>query len=257
MGIGNMTEDRIWTAALVIIGNEVLSGRTQDENLAYLGRWLNQQGIRLRYACVVPDETEAIAAAVNECRARHDYVFTTGGIGPTHDDITIAAIAHALNVPLVVHPYVETALREHFGDSLTEAQLRLARLPAGAEVTPSADKRTGGIRIGNIIVLAGIPALARNMLTVFDGKLPGGRKLLSRTIGADVAENTVADLLRAVQNAHPGCEIASYPLWRDTEIGANFVLRATDPEKLEACATDLITALRQAGITPIDGELAR
>jgi len=253
----SMPQERIWTAALVIIGNEILSGRTKDENLAYLAAWLDRQGIRLSHASVVPDDRDEIGAAINAYRFRHDYVFTTGGIGPTHDDITIAAIAHALGRPLELHPVAEAALRSHYGDRLTDAHLRFARLPRGAEITPSADRTTGGIQVENIIILAGIPTLAQRMLTVFDGKLTGGRPLIARTISIAVAENLAADVMRSVQEAYPDCQIGSYPLWRDGEDGANIVVRSTEPEVLEACVASLILALREIGVDPVDGESPR
>src|SRR3546814_591099 len=148
---------RTWTAALVVICDEILSGRTQDANLAYLAKWLNVQGIRLAEARVVPDEMEAIGRAVNACRETHDYVFTTGGIGPTHDDISVDAVAAALGRPVVLHPEAEAMLRSYYGDKITDARLRMARVPEGAELIANPVSGAPGIRIGNIFMLAGVP----------------------------------------------------------------------------------------------------
>ena len=247
--------DRIYTAALIVIGDEILSGRTQDTNLAYLAKWLNVQGIRLKEARVVADDMAAIAAAINVLRAAHDYVFTTGGIGPTHDDITVDAIAAAVGVQVIVHPQAAAILREYYGDKLTDARLRMARVPEGAELIENPRTGAPGIRWGNIFIMAGVPVITQGMLAALDGKLPGGLPVLSRSIGAWTMESRVAALLGQVEKAHPGTQIGSYPFWRDGRTGANFVIRATDRSILDDCATGLITALKADGIAAVDGEL--
>jgi len=247
--------DRIYTACLIIIGDEILSGRTQDANLAYLAKWLGVQGIRLSEARVVKDDMAAIAEAVNALRIAHDYVFTTGGIGPTHDDITVDAIAAALGVDVVMHPDAERILREHYGERITDTRLRMARVPAGS--TLIANPRTGapGIRIGNIFIMAGVPAITRSMLDTLEGALPGGLPMLSRTIGAWTMESRVADLLARVEKAHDGAQIGSYPFWREGRTGANFVIRSVDPAVLASCASALTVALEAEGIDATDGEI--
>ena len=247
--------DRIYTAALVIIGDEVLSGRTQDANLAYLAKWLNVQGIRLAHARIVPDEMAAIGDAINALRHRHDYLFTTGGIGPTHDDITVEAIAAALGVPVVLHPRAEAMLRSYYGDRITDARLRMARVPEGADLIDNPVSGAPGIRIDNIFILAGIPKIAQGMLAGLEGKLDGGRPVLSRTVGAYVGESMVAELLQTTEREHPGTQIGSYPFWREGRVGANFVIRATDPHSLTACVDALVTGLRKLGVEPTDGEI--
>jgi len=244
-----MAEDRIWTAALLVIGDEILSGRTQDRNVAQVAKWLNLQGIRLAEVRVVPDVTEAIAAAVNALRAQNDYLFTTGGIGPTHDDITVDAIAHALGVPVVVHPRARATLETYYATrgGLTEARLRMARVPEGAELIENPMSGAPGIRVGNIFILAGVPHIATVMLEALSGKLEGGRPVLSRTIGTFTPESEVADILRETEAAHPGTQIGSYPFIREGRFGANFVVRATDPELLDACLADLVRRLRKDG----------
>ena len=250
-----MADERTWTAALVVIGDEILSGRTQDRNVAQLATWLNAQGIRLAEVRIVPDVQGAIVEAVNTLRARNDYLFTTGGIGPTHDDITVDAIAAALGVPVVIHPEARAALETHYAQrgGLTEARLRMARVPEGAELIPNPMSGAPGIRIGNIFVLAGVPHIAAGMIAGLSGTLEGGRPLVSRTIGCWVPESEVADLLGAVERAHPGVAIGSYPFFREGRVGANFVIRATDPALVDTCAEALRNALRAAGHEPVDG----
>jgi len=250
-----MTDDRIYTAALLIIGDEILSGRTQDANLAYLAKWLGVQGIRLREVRVVADDHGAIGDAVNALRSTYDYLFTTGGIGPTHDDITVDAIAAALGVGVVVHSAARMILEKYYGDKLTDARLRMARVPDGAELIENPRTGAPGIRHGNIFIMAGVPAITQGMLAALDGQLPGGKPVLSRTVAAWTAESAVAATLGAVEKANPGTQIGSYPFWREGRTGANFVIRATDPVLLSTCAAALLVALTDAGLDPVDGEL--
>ena len=248
--------ERIWTAGLVIIGDEILSGRTQDRNISQIALWLNLQGIRLAEVRVVGDTVPAIVEAVNALRARNDYLFTTGGIGPTHDDITVDAIAEALGVPVVVHPRARAMLERYYtgrGDGLTEARLRMARVPEGAELIENRMSGAPGIRWGNIFIMAGVPNITAMMLDALSGALEGGKPLLSETIGCWVAESEVADLLGATEKAHPGCQIGSYPFFREGRTGANFVIRSTDAAALGACRADLAARLTAAGREPIEG----
>jgi len=250
------TSARVWTAALIVIGDEILSGRTQDANIAYLAKWLNVQGIRLKAARVVPDEMGAIAEAVNALKPpAHDYLFTTGGIGPTHDDITVDAIAAALGVPVVMHPEAEAALRAYYGDRITDARLRMARVPQGADLIPNPVSGAPGIRLGEIFIMAGVPKITQGMLAGLEGKLRGGRPVLSRSVGAWIGESAVAELLRDTERAFEDVQIGSYPFWREGRVGANFVVRSPDPRALAACAEALMTGLRAAGVEPVDGEI--
>src|SRR6187551_302505 len=192
-----MATDRIWTAALVVIGDEILSGRTHDKNIAQVASWLQVQGIRLTEVRVVPDVEDRIVEAVNALRPDHDYLFTTGGIGPTHDDITIDSIASAFGVPVVVHPEARRILEAYYRDrplGITEARLRMARVPAGAELIPNPTSGAPGVRMGNVFILAGVPNIAAAMLQVLDGKLEGGRPMVSVTVRAHAAESDVAEL---------------------------------------------------------------
>jgi molybdenum cofactor synthesis domain-containing protein len=240
-----MAEERIWTAGLCIIGDEILSGRTQDRNIAQVATWLNLQGVRLTEVRVVPDVEEKIVEAVNALRSANDYLFTTGGIGPTHDDITVDAIAKAFGVEVVVHPRARAILEAYYADKggVSEARLRMARVPDGAELIENRLSGAPGIRIGNVFILAGVPHIATLMLEALSGRIEGGRPLLSRTVGCRVAESEVAELLAETEKAHEGCQIGSYPFFKDGRGGANFVIRSTSQEALDRCFADLVGRL--------------
>ena len=250
------TSERIWTAALVVIGDEILSGRTQDKNVAQIAAWLNVQGIRLAEVRVVGDVTAAIVEAVNQLRARNDYLFTTGGIGPTHDDITVDAIAAAFGVPVIVHPEARRILEDYYRDrpgGLTDARLRMARTPEGAELLRNPYSGAPGVKMGNVYILAGVPAIAASMLDSLSGKLQGGRPVVSVTVGARAAESDVADMLREMEAANRGVAIGSYPFFRDGGYGANFVIRSEDGELARRTGDELASKLREAGYEPVEG----
>ena len=246
---------RIWTAALAVIGDEILSGRTQDKNVAQIAAWLNVQGIRLAEVRIVADRTHAIVEAVNALRARNDYLLTTGGIGPTHDDITVDAIAEALGVPVVFHPKALAVLDGYYATrgGLTEARKRMARVPEGADLIENRMSGAPGIRVGNIFIMAGVPHITAGMLDALTGTLEGGLPVLSRTIGCWVAESEIAELLRATEKAHDGVAIGSYPFFREGRVGANFVVRATDAALADRCIEDLTQALEALGRPVIAG----
>jgi molybdenum cofactor synthesis domain-containing protein len=241
---------------LLVIGDEILSGRTQDKNVGQVALWLNEQGIRLAEVRVVPDDIGRIADAVNALRETYDYLFTTGGIGPTHDDITVDAIAAAFGVPVVVHPDARKILEDYYRDGpggLTEARLRMARVPEGAELITNPYSGAPGVRMGNVFILAGVPNIAASMLEGLTGKLEGGRPVVSVTVGARAAESEVADLLRETEAANPGVAIGSYPFFSDGRHGANFVIRSEDGELARSTAEQLSRGLRQAGYEPVEG----
>lgn len=247
--------ERIWTAGLVVIGDEILSGRTQDKNVAQIAVWLNVQGIRLSEVRVVPDVQERIVEAVDAIRAGYDYCFTTGGIGPTHDDITVDAIAAALGVPVVIHPEARATLERYYETrgGLTEARLRMARVPEGGDLIPNRMSGAPGIRVDNIFIMAGVPHITAGMLDALTGTLEGGQPVVSGTIGCWVAESEVADVLRATEKAHEGVAIGSYPFFREGRVGANFVVRATDDALVSACLADLTAQLEAAGRAVVQG----
>jgi molybdenum cofactor synthesis domain-containing protein len=254
-----MGRERTWTAALRVIGDEILSGRTQDKNISQVALWLNDQGIRLAEVRVVPDDVGRIAEAVNALRAANDYVFTTGGIGPTHDDITVDAMAAAFEVPVVIHPAARKILEDYYRDrpgGLTDARLRMARVPEGAELIANPYSGAPGVRMGNVFILAGVPDIAASMLEALSGKLEGGRPVVSVTVGARAPESEVADLLRETEQANPGVAIGSYPFFTDGRYGANFVIRSEDGELARLTGEQLCQRLREAGYEPVEGGIA-
>lgn len=240
---------RVWTAALLVIGDEILSGRTQDKNVAQVASWLNVQGIRLREVRVVADDMAAIGAAVTALSSGNDYLFTTGGIGPTHDDITVDAISAALGVDVIVHPEARAVLEEYYATrgGLSDARLRMARVPEGADLIANRYSGAPGIRIGNIFIMAGVPHIAAAMLDSLTGTLEGGAPVLSATIGCWVLESEIADLLGDTERRFDGVQIGSYPFFREGRTGANFVVRSTEPAVLEACVAELVAGLEGAG----------
>ncbi len=250
-----MDTSRIYTAALVIIGDEILSGRTQDKNISQIALWLNIQGIRLREVRVVADVQEEIVEAVNILRARNDYLFTTGGIGPTHDDITVDAIAAALGVEVVIHPEASAVLHKYYETrgGINEGRLRMARVPAGADLIPNKMSGAPGIKVENIFIMAGVPHITAGMLDALTGTLQGGAPLLSQQIGCWVAESEIAGLLAQTEKAHEGCQIGSYPFFREGKVGANFVVRTTDADTLSRCLDALKSGLTDLGHITIDG----
>ena len=251
-----MGGERVWTAALAVIGDEILSGRTQDKNVAQLATWLNVQGIRLAEVRIVPDVTARIAETVNALRATHDYLFTTGGIGPTHDDITVDAIAEAFGVPVVVHPEARAILEDYYRDrpgGLNEARLRMARAPAGAELIANPSSGAPGVKMGNVYILAGVPHIAASMMDALTGTLEGGRPVVSVTVGARAPESEVADLLRETEAAHPGVAIGSYPFFKDGRYGANFVIRSENEALVHETGEELSRRLSEAGFEPVEG----
>jgi molybdenum cofactor synthesis domain-containing protein len=250
-----MTNPRVWTAALLVIGDEILSGRTQDRNVAQVATWLNVQGIRLAEVRVVPDVVEKIVSAVKALAAENDYLFTTGGIGPTHDDVTVDAIAAALGVDVVVHPEARAILERYYATrgGLNDARLRMARVPGGAELIVNKVSGAPGIRHGNIFILAGVPHIAAGMLDALTGTLEGGRPVVSVTVGGMVPESEVADLLRETERAHEGISIGSYPFFREGRVGANFVVRSESMEEAQAVADLLQASLESAGYQVVMG----
>jgi molybdenum cofactor synthesis domain-containing protein len=243
------TNKRTWTAALAVIGDEILSGRTQDKNVAQIATWLNVQGIQLREVRVVPDVEEEIVDAVNTLRTKYDYLFTTGGIGPTHDDITVDAIANALGVPVVHHPEAVAILEHYYATrgGINEGRLRMARVPEGASLIANKMSGAPGIHIRNIYIMAGVPHITAGMLDALTGTLEGGLPVQSVTIGAWAPESEVAGLLQSTERAHEGVAIGSYPFFREGRVGANFVIRSTDSDSAQNCALALSDALSEQG----------
>jgi molybdenum cofactor synthesis domain-containing protein len=225
------------TAGLLVIGDEILSGRTKDKNIGYIAEYLTNIGIDLREVRVVPDVEEEIVAALNGLRARYSYLFTTGGIGPTHDDITADCVAKAFGVTIDYDPRAVALLKERFaqtGAEMNEARMRMTRIPAGAELVLNKVSAAPGFWIGNVIVMAGVPSIMQAMLDYVAPKLATGAKMLSETVRADAREGDVGTELGVVAKAHPDVMIGSYPFMDDRGPNTNIVVRSRDAEKLAA-----------------------
>lgn len=237
------------TAGVLIIGDEILSGRTQDTNLRDIARYLGVLGVDVVEARTVPDVLETIVEALNALRERCDYVITTGGIGPTHDDITADAVAAAFGVELIEHPDILAMLEARFGDQLNAARRRMARVPVGGGLVKNPVQGPPGFTIGNVFVLAGVPQIMRGMLEDVGPRLRGGRPVLSRTIRVEGSgEGTIAAPLEAVAKAHPAMSLGSYPFFSPEGYGSNLVLRGRDAEELAQAVDELLVALKAAGV---------
>ncbi len=243
-------DDTNITAALILIGNELLSGRTQDSNLSHLARRLNDIGITLEEVRVIPDVEDTIVAAVNELRARVNYVFTTGGIGPTHDDITAESVAKAFGVPLIQHPEARRRLIEYFesrGVEVNEARLRMANTPQGAELIANQISVAPGFYIENVFVMAGVPKVMRVMLEEVLPRLKHGRPIKNVTVVCDLPEGTVAAGLRAIQYRHPELSIGSYPGKSENGYRVSMVVRGAVPEQVSSAARDIESLVNELG----------
>ena len=238
------------TAAILVIGDEILSGRTKDKNIGYIAEYLTNIGIDLREVRVVSDIQDEIVQALNALRARFTYVFTTGGIGPTHDDITADSVAAAFGVSIDHDPRAIAMLSERFPpDQLNEARLRMARIPAGADLIANSVSKAPGFNIGNVYVMAGVPSIMQAMLDVVAPTLRTGVRMLSDTVRAGLREGDIGTALAEVAKAHPDVSIGSYPFFSEAGPDTNIVVRSRDPEKL-AVAAAAVQAM-------IDSERAR
>lgn len=250
-----MPQSETVTAALVVIGEEILSGRTQDANIGYIAAYLTRIGIQMREVRVVPDVEAEIVAAVNALRSRFSYVFTTGGIGPTHDDVTTDAIAKAFGVEVVQDPEAVAAMRKRFSEAeLTLARLRMARIPKGASLIDNAISRAPGFMLGNVIVLAGVPRIMQVMLDAVSPRLAKGRPMQSHSVRIDAPEGDVAPGLAGLQAAHPDVQIGSYPFFDGKRLGTYAVLRATNAAKLDAAEKALWIFIAGAGFAATAGD---
>jgi molybdenum cofactor synthesis domain-containing protein len=244
------------TAAVLIIGDEILSGRTQDTNLNAIATHLGVHGVDLKEARVVGDEPAAIIAAVNALRATYDYLITTGGIGPTHDDMTADCVAAAFGVELVEHPEILAMMTNRFGDQLNAARRRMARVPVGGSLVRNPVQGPPGFQIGNVFVLAGVPMIMRGMMEDVVTRLRTGAVVISRTVRVEGAgEGAIAAPLEALAKAHPGLSLGSYPFYGPDGYGANLVIRGRDADEVAATVAALVDSLADIGarsVTPLE-----
>lgn len=235
-------QDQPVEAALLIIGDEILSGRTRDANLSYLAIWLNEVGVQLAEVRVVRDIEQEIADAINALRKAYSYVFTTGGIGPTHDDITIDSIAHALDVAVVTDPGADALLRSYYkGDDYTPARQRMARVPDGATLIENPVSIAPGVRVENIFILAGVPKIMQAMLEGIRPHIKGGKSVLSNAVTIFAPESRMAEGLGAIQVDIPDVAIGSYPFFKEGASGTQIVIRSTQQDKIDAAMNRVVT----------------
>jgi molybdenum cofactor synthesis domain-containing protein len=241
------------TAAILAIGDELLSGRTRDANMHYLAGWLTERGVALLEARVVPDDAAAIGRALNALRGQYDYVFTSGGIGPTHDDITVDSIAAALGVRVIEHPRAAAMVRAYYTDrgiEVTPARLRMARTPEGAELIDNPVSGAPGVRIGNVFVMAGVPRIFQAMLNAVDGEIERGAVIHAFAATAyNLPESALADQLRDIQAALKGVSIGSYPIDGDVK-GVTIVARSTAASTAQQAIYAVAAAMRALGFEP-------
>ena len=253
--MSDAAEPRTVTAAVLLIGDEILSGRTKDANLGFIATFLGDIGIQVREARVVSDERDRIADAVNALRGAYDYVFTTGGIGPTHDDITADSVAYAFGVPIGPHPEAMEILTLHYAETdgeFTQARKRMARIPEGAVLIPNSVSKAPGFQLDNVFVMAGIPIIVQVMMDALSDRLEGGAKMTSRTIDCFVGESAIAEALGEVQSRYPKVGIGSYPFYRDNQFGTSLVLRSVDSSKLDEAVAETIALADKAGGKPVE-----
>jgi len=239
---------------MIIIGNEILSGRTQDTNLNFLAKTLNELGVRLTEARVIPDIEDVIIATVNECRAKFDYVFTTGGIGPTHDDITAECIARAFDVELEMHPDIVAVIKQREAPAdVMKSRLLMARAPRGARLIDNPTGGPQGFQMGNVFVMAGVPMVMQAMAGSLDkDRIKGGDPVRSRSIGAYLGESQVADRLSEIADSHPDVDLGSYPFYRADGYGTNLVMRGTDEDELDAMKEEVRAMIVSFGAEPFE-----
>jgi molybdenum cofactor synthesis domain-containing protein len=240
------------TAAVLIIGDEILSGRTADVNLNAIAKLLVTLGVDLKEARVVADEMDDIVDAVNALRTRYTYVFTTGGIGPTHDDITADAMAQAFGVALHEHPEIIAMMVARWAGELNAARRRMARIPEGGSLIKNPVNGPPGFQIGNVFVMAGVPSIMRGMLEDVPHRLRTSAVVQSRTVRVDGSgEGVIAAPLEAVNKAHPSLSLGSYPFFSAEGFGSNLVVRGRDEAEIAAAIEELTAALRAVGVTGI------
>ena len=239
------------TACVIVIGNEILSGRTQDTNLNHIATTLGGWGIQVHHARVIPDDEDIIVNTINEVRTTYDYIFTTGGIGPTHDDITAVCIANAFAVPVIQHPEIAERIRQRPApDDIMASRLLMARVPEGASLIDNPSGGPQGFAMDNVYVMAGIPRVMQAMLSTLEGKLQSGFVVRSHTIRAYTGESSIADALAQIQDDYPSVDIGSYPFLREERYGTHLVIRGADTDVLTTVADAVMDAVRAIGEEP-------
>lgn len=243
-----MSDTPIVTAAMVVIGDEILSGRTKDKNVGFVADYLTALGIDLNEVRIVADDESAIVKAVNDLRHSHDYVFTSGGIGPTHDDITAESISKAFGVACTHHPQAMKDMAAYYAEremEFTEARQRMARTPEGAELIDNPISRAPGIRMDNVYIMAGVPKIMQAMMDAIAPTLKSGQKMLSSAVDCPFGEGTVGGPLAQIQEAHGETMIGSYPRYDDGRYTTQIVVRGRDQSRIDAAVRDVEDLLKR------------
>ena len=239
-------------AAIVIIGNEILSGRTQDINVVSISKWLNELGVILEEVRVIPDIENSIVETVNEVRKKFNYVFTTGGIGPTHDDITSRSIAKVFNLSYGYHKEAYKILEKYYKpENFNDGRKKMAKLPENAMLIFNPSSGAPGFIVENVYCLPGVPSILKSMLGGLNNKIKGGKKILSKTISLMTVESEIADPLEKVQNKFKDVEIGSYPFFRQGKIGVSIVIRSTEEDLILDCYKDIKNFIEKKKINQI------
>ena len=248
----NKTKQKV-NAAIVIIGNEILSGRTQDVNVVTISKWLNDLGVKLDEVRVIPDTEDSIINTVNELKKFFKYVFTTGGIGPTHDDITSKSIANAFNMEYGYHAEAYRILEKYYGkNKFNTGRKKMAMMPTKASLILNPSSGAPGFIVDNVYCLPGVPSILKSMLGGLNNKIKGGKKILSKTISAQTVESEIAKALEQVQNKFKKVEIGSYPFFRQGKIGVSFVIRSTEKKQIDECHKQIVDFLKRKEIHIIE-----
>ena len=237
------------SAAIIVIGNEILSGRTQDVNVITISNWLNDLGIKLEEVRIIPDKEDSIVKTVNEIRRKFNYIFTTGGIGPTHDDITSQSIAKAFNLSYTYHKEAFTILKKYYGEKkFNKGRKKMAKLPKNALLIYNPSSAAPGFIIDNVHCLPGVPSILKSMLGGLKNRVIGGRKIFSETLNLITVESEIAFPLQKVQNKFNDTEIGSYPFFNKGKIGVSIVIRSTEKELIKKCSKEILRFVKKKSI---------
>lgn len=240
-------------AAITIIGNEILSGRTRDTNLTYISKWLNTLGVRVEEVRIIPDDEKIIIRNVNELRKKFNYVFTTGGIGPTHDDITTESVAKAFNLKYVYHKEAYSLLEKYYSpEKFNEGRKKMAKLPSKSKLIYNPSSGAPGFIVENVFCLPGVPSILRSMLGGLKNEIAGGKTILSKTVNLKTVESEIAKSLTEVQKKNKDVEIGSYPFFRSGKIGVSIVLRSENQKKIDKCNLEILRFVSEKNISLID-----
>ncbi len=236
-------------AAIIVIGNEILSGRTQDINVATISKWLNELGVKLDEVRMIPDIEDSIIKTVNELKAKFNYVFTTGGIGPTHDDITSESISKAFNIKYGYHKEAYSILEKYYGkNKFNEGRKKMAMLPTTATLILNPSSGAPGFIVKNVYCLPGVPSILKSMLTGLNNKIIGGKKIFSKTISIQTVESEIAKPLKNIQNKFKNVEIGSYPFFQLGKIGVSLVIRSTEKKQIDECCKQIVSFIKKEKI---------